>query len=64
MPRYLPIRAEHEWNWQGAPVSNPSSLTVYEPEADAVPTGLVDASGTPIYRVQDRVKLGFCLTGT
>ena len=32
--------------------------TVFE-DLDPVDTGLVDASGTPLYRVKERVPLGF-----
>lgn len=34
-------------------------LTVYEVDDEPVDTGLVDASGLPIYRVTDREPIGF-----
>ena len=34
--------------------------TVYEREDQPEATGLVDYSGTPIYRVNERAPMGFC----
>lgn len=35
------------------------SLTVFEAEDGPVETGLYDANGVPLYRVPERVKMGY-----
>lgn len=35
------------------------SCTVYEADPAPQPIGLLDADGTPIYRMQERVPMGF-----
>lgn len=37
----------------------PRSILVMEDDASPTPTGLLDASGTPIYRLVERIKVGF-----
>lgn len=34
-------------------------MTVYEPHDDPVETGLLDALGTPLYRIRQRGLIGF-----
>jgi hypothetical protein len=36
-----------------------AATTVYEPSEEPIDTGLFDATGTKLYRVRDRVKMGF-----
>lgn len=35
------------------------SMMVFEDDAGPVETGLYDANGVPLYRVPERVKMGF-----
>lgn len=35
------------------------ALTVFEAEDRPEPTGLLDPQGAPIYRVRERIKMGF-----
>jgi hypothetical protein len=35
------------------------SVTVWERDTTPEPTGLLDAAGVPIYRVEDRRSIGF-----
>jgi hypothetical protein len=39
--------------------ADPRSITVHEREQRTADTGLVDSTGVPIYRVADRVPMGF-----
>ena len=57
MIRYLAWRDEHAEGFQERP-----SLTVFERDVEPVRTGILDANGTPIYRVEDRAPLGFDMT--
>lgn len=43
----------------GYAIHMPDSCEVYESEKGPQPTGLLDAGGTPLYRVVPMVKLGF-----
>lgn len=65
MAKYLAIpKAPRQWQtesdmgWQERP-----TITVWSEDARLEPTGLVDASGTPLYRLPDRVPLGFHVPG-
>jgi hypothetical protein len=48
------IEAGDDW-WPG----ERCSLTVHEPEGKPQDTGLLNADGTPIYRVNTRAPIGF-----
>ena len=48
------VRSDYEDDFGGPH----RTLTVFE-DNDAVETGLYDANGVPLYRVPDRVKMGF-----
>ena len=39
----------------------PDSVTVFEQDASPTHTGLLNAHGEPLYRVEERLKLGFHL---
>lgn len=45
-------------DWEDQPPIG-AATTVYEREDAPEDTGLVDANGTKLYRVRDRVKMGF-----
>ena len=47
-------RSEDTEGWQDRP-----TVQVVESESAPIKTGLLDANGTPLYRIQDRVPLGF-----
>lgn len=44
------------WSWTD---STPRTATVHEMDSAPVKTGLLDALGRPIYRIPQRVPLGF-----
>ena len=54
--RYVAIRPKAHWA-DDAPLI--PSLTVYEPEDKPEETGLLDANGVKLYRVRERIKMGF-----
>jgi hypothetical protein len=57
--RYVTMSSTCEW-WEPAKATDFLARVVYEPEPRApVKTGLLDASGTPIYRLEDRQSAGF-----
>lgn len=61
MTRYVAMarapKGEREW-WDD-PAPAPTTQTVYCEDDEPVNTGLYDANGTPIYRVKDRLPIGF-----
>ena len=54
-PRSSP-RMSEDWEQQPPVVQ---ATTVYEPEDGPIDTGLVDQHGTRLYRVKDKIKMGF-----
>lgn len=58
--KYVAIRnrpkASDDWSDQPPVVQ---ATTVYEPDDRPEETGLLDATGTPLYRVRDKIKMGF-----
>jgi hypothetical protein len=61
MSRYVPIPrrlspARAEWD-DPEPVM--TTTTVYAEDDAPRETGLLDANGTPLYRVSDKVRMGF-----
>lgn len=61
MSRYLAIAVPQRPNssdyWDEGPLLE--GRTVYEEDGAPVKTGLLDANGTAIYRLSDRIKPGF-----
>lgn len=56
-PRYVAWRSHSEWGWQDRPTTH-----VIEDDPTPIRTGLLDQHGTPLYRMPERVPLGFDLT--
>lgn len=54
MPTYKPLA----W-WDMETHEQPPSMTVHCDDETPVRTGILDASGTPLYRWPDRVPIGF-----
>lgn len=40
-------------------IDQPRTLTVHQPHDEPVDTGLIDAAGTPLYRMPDERVIGF-----
>ena len=59
-PKYVALhRQPRAWaSDQEAMGERPTSV-VHEADKTPEPTGLVDAAGTPLYRVTDQIKMGF-----
>ena len=56
--RYVALGRRPRGYWEEIdPPAQP--LTVFEVGNEPVETGLYDANGVPLYRVPDRVKMGF-----
>ena len=53
---HKPVRASDSWEDQ-PPIA--AATTVYESEEGPIDTGLIDVTGTKLYRVKDRVKMGY-----
>lgn len=57
-PRYIALPTPPKSHWSDdAPLIR--DITVYEAEDKPHDTGLLDASGTKLYRVEERIKMGF-----
>lgn len=54
--RYVTIRPNSKWD-EDVPLL--PALNVYEPEDKPIETGLLDSNGTKLYRVRERIKMGF-----
>lgn len=59
MAKYVAIAHPAAWSdsclsWQDRP-----TCVVHEDDPAPKPTGLVDASGTPLYRLSERIPIGF-----
>lgn len=59
MTRYVAIRPRSQWDIWDRPAPVQTTMTVYETDNEPEKTGLLDANGTPLYRVQDRQKVGY-----
>jgi hypothetical protein len=58
--RYTTLRPRAENDVDELQTGQGSTMTVIEAEDDRPqPTGLYDASGTPLYRVRERLPMGF-----
>ena len=57
MSRYVAI--PNAWASETHVPDHRPSCEVFETDTTPVATGLLDADGTPLYRLQDRVALGF-----
>lgn len=47
------------WTLWGFDTELGSTITVWEDEDPAIPTGLLDVHGTPLYRVREKFPFGF-----
>lgn len=59
MTRYValtPPKGSEDWETQ-PPIA--AANTVYEPDDAPIETGLLDATGTKLYRIRDRLKMGY-----
>ena len=57
----MKYRAIHRVSWDAGEeldAGDPRTITVHEDD-EPKDTGLLDANGTPIYRVRERVPFGF-----
>lgn len=60
MPRYVAMRPRSGYDpdsmeaWDDA-----HGITVFDPDDAPVETGLLDANGNPLYRINDRRPIGF-----
>ena len=58
--RYVALARRPRGYWEEIdPPETARTLTVFEAEDGPVETGLYDANGVPLYRVPERVKMGF-----
>ncbi len=55
----IPSKAAYWDDSVGAYVYAPASVQVFEADKSPICTGLLDAQGTPLYRIPETVKLGF-----
>lgn len=53
---YIPLRS-----WDDFPSYGPTSITVLEREVKPQPTGILNADGTMLYRVERSEPIGFRL---
>ena len=60
-PQIARLRASYYDYSVGDNVLMPDSCTVMETDKSPFETGLLDATGTPLYRVPETVKIGFHL---
>ncbi len=61
-PRYVALRAPpRAWDGDG-PMAERPTMTVHEAVSAPEPIGLLDARGVPLYRLEDRNPIGFCLS--
>lgn len=58
MSRYVAMPNAGEW-WDMARATDYLARTVHEDEPKPVDTGLLDANGVKLYRVEDRQPVGF-----
>jgi hypothetical protein len=58
--RYVPMpRVKSQWDIWEKPATVTTSMTVYETEDKPEDTGILDATGTPLYRVNDKRRIGY-----
>ena len=62
MTKYITLRttAMNEDDFRGISGGN---VTIFEPEPCPIDTGVLDANGVRIYRVEDRDPIGFRIRG-
>ncbi|RWX72571.1 hypothetical protein [Mesorhizobium sp. M2A.F.Ca.ET.039.01.1.1] len=58
MARYVTANPAAAW-WDEAKASDYLARTVHEDERKPVATGLLDANGAKLFRVEDRQPIGF-----
>ena len=51
-----PPKAGDDW-WDAVPSHD--TITVHAEDDRPIKTGIVDAHGVPLYRIRDRIKVGF-----
>lgn len=56
--RYISV-PNAQWELWDRPATVQSTMTVYEQEDKPTDTGLVDATGTRLYRISERIKIGY-----
>mgnify|MGYP000930187892 FL=1 len=60
--RYVTLRSPpRAWDSDG-PMAERPTMTVHEAVPAPQPTGLLDAHGAPLYRIEERNPIGFCLS--
>lgn len=60
MPKYTTKRPRARWCDEiEMDVMDPAPLTVYEPDDEPAPTGLLDAQGNELFRVRERNPIGY-----
>lgn len=60
MPRYIALRPRAGYDHDSMEAwDDAHGITVFEPDDAPVETGLLDAQGNPLYRVQERAAIGF-----
>lgn len=60
MWKYKPIRG-YDWHNETDMPNHSKTMTVMCDDDQPVNTGLLDANGTPLYRVRERTPIGFKL---
>lgn len=55
--RYTTRPPAAEWIWMG--VTSAHTIVVVESDDAPIKTGLFDATGAPLYRVRERIQIGF-----
>ena len=60
MVRYIAIAAKPRADWSDDPdVADVSTRTVIIEDGGPIRTGLLDETGTPLYRLPNKIKMGF-----
>jgi hypothetical protein len=59
MTRYVAIPNKAQWDIWDRPATAQTTMTVYVSDDEPEKTGLLDPTGTPLYRVRDRQRMGY-----
>lgn len=57
--KYVTIPAKAQWDIWEKPATVQTTMTVYETDDVLIKTGLLDVTGSPLYRVKEKEKLGY-----
>lgn len=59
--KYVPMtrRPKAHWDIWEKPATIDTTMTVYEREEEPEDTGLLDETGTPLYRMPEKRKIGY-----